>query len=215
MKKIKLITILLLSASLILSFAACSDSSEEETTNSTEVTETTSAQTTIETTQEQTTQSTNAADYIPSPKEAYELLKPFYAEHGYDFDSWTVYSNTDDLLVLYGTNNKQMVMIRNTILIIQIGEYDFLTVKYEESGKLDRYSSQHNEIEDITPYDLCDVFLSNCPEKYKLNGEYLQNTCDEIIDNGSANWKKSGLEYSLSKSDSSSASVFTLSTSDI
>lgn len=192
MKKIKLITTLLLSASLILSFAACSNSYEEgQTSKDIETTQTTSA-TTLETTQEETTESTNAADYIPSPKEAYELLKPLYAEHGYDFDNWTVYSNTDERFELVGPNTEQAVSLSNELLLISTGTKDKLIFTFN-SGKFKSFTVTFKN--GISPYDLCDAILANCPDDYKLSGEELQNTLSEVINNGTAKWEKNGLNY--------------------
>lgn len=205
MKKIKQITILLLSAILILSFAACSDSHEEEQTSKT--TETT----TLETTSEETTQSTDAADYIPGPQEAYELLKPFYAEHGYDFDSWKIYTNTDEQYQLIGPNENQVVIINYGMLIIRTGEKDTTLLSYE-SGRFK--SIIMNFKNGVDPYDLCDLILTNCPDDYKLSGEYLKNHINEVINNGTAKWEKNGLEYSIMTSayetDASSFMIFNL-----
>lgn len=192
MKKIKQIAALLLSASLILSFAACSNSYEEDqTSKDIETTQTTSA-TTLETTQEETTESTNAADYIPSPKEAYELLKPLYAEHGYDFDNWTVYSNTDERFELVGPNTEQAVSLSNELLLISTGTKDKLIFTFN-SGKFKSFTVTFKN--GISPYDLCDAILANCPDDYKLSGEELQNTLSEVINNGTAKWEKNGLNY--------------------
>lgn len=192
MKKIKQIAALLLSANLILSFAACSNSYEEgQTSKDIETTQTTSA-TTLETMQEETTESTNAADYIPSPKEAYELLKPLYAEHGYDFDNWTVYSNTDERFELVGPNTEQAVSLSNELLLISTGTKDKLIFTFN-SGKFKSFTVTFKN--GISPYDLCDAILANCPDDYKLSGEELQNTLSEVINNGTAKWEKNGLNY--------------------
>lgn len=195
MKKIKVIVALLLSASLILSFASCSDSYKKDETSTGDV---------------------SAANYISSPEETFELLKPLYAEHGYDFDTWNKRMHSGDggfsLSRPYTSITINSVNVTDDSLFIRIAENDNLFLRYSsDSGEfLILTMSYENQIH---PYDICDAILANCPDEYKLNGEYLRTTYSNVVEDGTATWNKNGLEYRLTLKETNPSPVYTFTLS--
>lgn len=189
-----ILTIFLTFAITITLLSGCANNSVDNENNM-ETSTSKKAETTIQTTVE-TTVSNNAADYLPTAYEAMLLLKDYFTQQGYNFDSWSVQNSAEDNYKMLNTsNNIGTIIINEEQLIFTIDENN--QIVYSSPKYTGASNTSVIKVFSYSDLEVLDILFSNCPDDLKLSTDELKNMSDSIVPPGQKDTEKSGIEYSI------------------
>ncbi len=136
------------------------------------------------------TTSNNAADFLPSEYEAMQILKEYFTQQGYSFDSWSEENSTENnYQMLNKSSNTGAILISNGQLIFTINENNQIV-----------YSSRKSTVIKVKNYDCYEVLnklLSSIPDGLKPTENELKELADSIVPPGQKDIEKNGIAYSV------------------
>lgn len=138
------------------------------------------------------TTSNNAADYLPSPYRAMQLLKNYFSQQGVSFDSWTLESNSESNYKLINyAGGVGAIIINNDELIFTIDSYN--QIIYSKSSGYSTVLKFYN----FNCYDVLNVLLSDVPYSLRPTLSELKELERSIIPPGQKDLRKNGINYSV------------------
>lgn len=108
------------------------------------------------------------------------LLKDYFTQQGYNFDSWSVQNSAEDNYQMLNTSaNIGAIIINEEQLIFTIDENNQIVyISPEYTGAA---NSSVIKVLSYSDLEVLDILFSNCPDDLKLSTDELKNMADSIV----------------------------------